>query len=315
MIFDLFSKRQKRTRGEVPDIYQYDIIPSELRVQIVHIWTDVFGQIEYGSFGHPEGSVYEAYRYIHYVLCREYGVFTLEDGQTFKDQVWEFLINTEETERVIDIIEFSFLYIDKVVRDRPALFHLANITPDKAIEELNYRFREHGLGYQYESGQIIKVDDQFIHSEVAKPTLLMLSDHIYEGANEEFRKAHEHCRKRDYKECINNCLKAFESCMKAICAKRGWQYDNNATASSLIDIIFDNGLIPSHLKSHYSGLIGALKSGVPTVRNKQTGHGQGTEVVNIPEFLAAHILHLTASNILFLAKADEEMSGKYFDKS
>ena len=29
------------------------------------------------------------------------------------------------------------------------------IPPDKAINELNNRFREHGVGYQYESGQII----------------------------------------------------------------------------------------------------------------------------------------------------------------
>ena len=40
-IYELFSKRQKRMRGEVPDVYQYETIPPELRVQIVHIWNDV----------------------------------------------------------------------------------------------------------------------------------------------------------------------------------------------------------------------------------------------------------------------------------
>ena len=42
-IFDLFSKRQKKLRGEAPDVYSYDEIPNALRVQIVHIWQDVLG--------------------------------------------------------------------------------------------------------------------------------------------------------------------------------------------------------------------------------------------------------------------------------
>ncbi len=41
-IVELFSKRQKKLRGEVPDIYQYEDIPQKLRVQIVHIIKDTF---------------------------------------------------------------------------------------------------------------------------------------------------------------------------------------------------------------------------------------------------------------------------------
>jgi hypothetical protein len=43
-IFDLFSKRQKRLRGEVPGVYTYDQIPQTLRVQIVHIIRDAKGK-------------------------------------------------------------------------------------------------------------------------------------------------------------------------------------------------------------------------------------------------------------------------------
>ena len=42
-VSDLFSKRQKRLRGEVPDVYQYDDIPSPLRVQIAYIIKDALG--------------------------------------------------------------------------------------------------------------------------------------------------------------------------------------------------------------------------------------------------------------------------------
>lgn len=44
MIFDLFSKRQKKLRGDVPDVYVYDNIPNALRVQIIHIWSDSFSR-------------------------------------------------------------------------------------------------------------------------------------------------------------------------------------------------------------------------------------------------------------------------------
>ena len=136
-------------------------------------------------------------------------------------------------------------------------------------------FAIHGVGYQYASGQIIRMDSRFAHSEIVKPALSFLSDPIYKGANEEFLKAHEHYRERDYKDCLNNCLKAFESCLKAICQKRGWSYDpKKAAAKDLIQIVFDKGLIPSFMQSHFSALKSTLESGLPTVRNRRAGHGQ-----------------------------------------
>jgi len=70
VIFDLFSKRQKRLRGDVPDIYTYDDIPNTLRVQIIHIWYDVLGTNEnYYSYNEK---VKSAYKIIVDTLCRSY---------------------------------------------------------------------------------------------------------------------------------------------------------------------------------------------------------------------------------------------------
>ena len=313
-IYELFSKRQKKLRGEVPDVYQYETIPPKLRVQIVYIWKDVWGEVDsrnYRQFGEPL-NVYEV---IHKVLGREHGVFRIEKGDDYDEIVLNFLLHTEETEEVIDIIEVSFRYIDRVIRDNLNIFRAARLpygsknlrlSPDQAINELNYRFREHGVGYQYESGQIIKMDSQIIHSEVVKPVLHFLSNPMYKNANEEFLQAHGHYRKGNYKDCINNCLNAFESCLKVICQKRGWSYRQNDSANRLISIVFENELIPPLMQSHFSGLRSALESGVPTVRNNWTGHGQGPEEITVPEYIAAYILHLIASNILLLAEADED---------
>ena len=312
MEYELFSKRQQRMQGEIPDTYQYETIPDELRVQILYIWEKVWGTANYNNFGELQLSlpIYDAYKSIEATLREEYGVLALdggddpdEDGYGFYRVVRDFLLKTEDTNKVIDVIEVSFRYIDQMTRD----ISPDSISPDEAMDQLNRRFRQRSIGYQYESGQIVKVDSQYTHSEVVKPALMFLSDPIYEGANEEFLNAHEHYRNGRYKECLNDCLKAFESCLKIICQKRGWSYGERDTATPLIEIVFDHDLIDSHMKSHFTALGSTLKSGVPTVRNRLSGHGQGPKEIVVPEYIASYILHLTASNILLLAKADEDM--------
>ncbi len=333
MEYEIYSKRQQRMQSENPDTYQDETIPDELRVQIFYIWEKVWETAYENDFGELQLSelAMDAYRSIETTLREEYGVLSLdgiddsgEDRYGFYWTVRDFLLKTEDTDKVIDVIEISFRYIDQVIRDK---FYVPNndgldeifgprhrdisydgILPDEAIDQLNRRFRQHSVGYQYESGQIMKVNSQYMHSEVVKPALVFLSDPIYEGANEEFLKAHEHYRRRDYKDCMTNCLKAFESCLKAICDGRGWSYDDEKSAAKdLIRIVFSHKLIPTYMQSHFTALISTLESGLPTIRNRKAGHGQGSKKIVVPEYLAAYALHLTASNILLLAKTDEDM--------
>ncbi|MDE2740031.1 MAG: hypothetical protein OXI58_00435 [Gemmatimonadota bacterium] len=49
------------------------------------------------------------------------------------------------------------------------------------VEELNNRFKEHGVGYQFTNGQIICIDSEFIHTEVVKPALKLLDQQHYAG--------------------------------------------------------------------------------------------------------------------------------------
>jgi len=70
------------------------------------------------------------------------------------------------------------------------------------VTELNARFREYGIGYQYENGEIVRVESQFIHTEVVKPALALLGAEEYAEADAEFLKALEHYRKGETKECL-----------------------------------------------------------------------------------------------------------------
>jgi hypothetical protein len=304
-IFDIFSKRQKNPQEKVPDIYEYAKIPKPLRVQIIHIWQDTIG----GSNDYDRSRVKGTYEFIVKTLCREYGVFSLSghtsDYFKYKTELENFLLTEQETEKVLDAVELSFRIIDRVTRDLDYLGRYnSSELADAAIEELNARFKEHRIGFQYVTGKVIRVDSELLHTEVVKPALALLQHPGYKGAQDEFLKAHERYRHGNTKEVLSECLKAFESTMKSICDKRGWKYDARATSKTLIEICFTNGLIPAFWMQHFSSLRAMLESAVPTVRNRLGSHGQGSEIVDVPANLAAYTLHMTAATIVFLVEAE-----------
>jgi hypothetical protein len=178
---------------------------------------------------------------------------------------------------------------------------------DKAIDELNKRFKEHGVGFQFVENEMIRIDSELLHTEAVKPALRLLNDKNYKGAQEEFLSAYEHYRHGKNKEALNDCLKAFESTMKSICNKRKWKFDDKATAKTLIKICFDKELVPAFWQTQLTSLRSMLESSVPTGRNKLSGHGQGTETIIIPDYLVAYMLHMTASTLVFLVTAEKNI--------
>jgi hypothetical protein len=314
-IIDLYSKRKNSIeKGNQPEIYQYDELPLEFRRQVVHIWCDATS----GDRRSP--SSFQLWQYIYKCLTRELGLFELSKNSNIGpfEQCKDFLLNKRtSTDNLLDLIELTFRYIDIVLREQiesdPCSLdeihwrETLSQEPDEAISELNHRFREHGIGYQFEGSQIIRVDSKFIHGEVVVPALELLSDPSFEGPGQEFRSAHKHYQHQEYKSAIVDALKSFESSMKSICDMRGWKYPSKATAKNLINVIFENQLMPQYLENHFSGLRQVLEAGVPTVRNKTSGHGQGATPTNVPEYLAAYVLHLTASNIVMLIEAHKAL--------
>jgi hypothetical protein len=297
-IYNLFSKRQKLIRGEAPDIFVYDTLPKALRVQIVKIITETIGKDK----AYTERAS-KLYNMLHDALCREYGTFRLtERGNTPVEELVFFLLEEQNIEKVIDLIELSMRVIDRAIRDDYSYEMQVErkSSPDEAIEELNERFKEHGIGYQFISGEILRVDSQFTHVEIIKPVLNLLKSKKFSGANEEFLLAHEHYRHGRNKECLNECLKAFESTMKIICDERNWPYNSKDTAARLIQVCFKNDLLPQYFQSQFTSLITLMESGIPTLRNRNSGHGQGSTPKQVDNYLARFALNNTGSNILLL---------------
>lgn len=305
-IVDIYSKRQKTLRGEVYDVYSYDDIPQPLKVQIIQILYNTIGKYDKNSIFH-NSRANNGYKYIVETLCHEYGVFSLSSSKNankgiYIEELTHFFLQEQNVERVLDAVELSFQKIDSKISDF--------VSPEEsnaAIEELNVRFKEHGIGYEYLDGKIIRIDSEFIHSEAVKPALRLLQQKEYAGAQEEFLEAYEHYRLANSKEALNKCLNAFESVMKAICEKRKWSYDKNDTSKKLIEICLEKGLIPQFWQLQYTSLRNLLESSIPTGRNRMSGHGQGTSPQVVPDYIVAYMLHMTASAIVFLAEAEKNL--------
>ncbi|MBL0569260.1 hypothetical protein JD505_08245 [Aeromonas hydrophila] len=308
-VYEIYSKRQKRLRGEFNDVYQYDKIPSKLRVQISKIYDDIFN-----AHRHLMNRIFNS---INDILTREYGVDSLNcdhraiNPYSEKNRETQILLSFSKsesnTECFLDVLELIMEAVKNALERGMIQFDIQN-----AIEEINIRFRENSVGYQLDSDSltIIRVDSQFVHSEVVKPTLTLLNaDPAYAGAQDEFMLAHEHYRHQNFKDAILNCGKSFESMLKAIHEKRGWAYDKHKdTANKLILSCVEKGLFPSFQQDQLMQVGKILECGVPTIRNKTAGHGQGSEVTEVPEHLVSYMIHLTATNLLFIAKSDESLS-------
>lgn len=301
-IFETFSKRQKRLQsGGRIDPYVYDKIPSALAKQVEFIISDTSGEFRDD--------------FLRSVLCimrKEdpdnilYDPFSIINFNPYK------LIIDGNADNFLDFIDIVFLSLivnhseDSSCRLSIGKNGVTQSVPD-AIDELNYRFREHGVGYQFVGHELVRVDNQVLHAEAVVPALTLLTRSGYEGAENEFQAAYKHYRAGEHRAAVVAANNAFESTLKAICKKRGWEHDNGATAGRLLKIVKDNGLYPDYLDKSFDQLLAALASGLPTVRNEEGGHGQGAEVRETPAHVVALALHLAAAKILFLVECEQAL--------
>jgi hypothetical protein len=142
-IFETYSKRlKKRERAGQPDVYKYDELPEALRTQIVHIWRSTLGQNRH------------LWETIHDTLAREMGVFHLwGDHRHSSDAKCVQFVLSAPTLQALDIIELSFRFVEDIYQYVEYPWS-AQQQPRDAIDELNHRFREHGVGYQFVEGEI-----------------------------------------------------------------------------------------------------------------------------------------------------------------
>lgn len=242
-ILDLYSRRRRQAEKAGPDVYQYDEIPRELRVQIVQIWRDAIGPClppdPYGmrsEYDEPPPNNEDCWREIHEAPAREKGMFELAKGDDASTQCANYLLGASDADDILDVIEVTFRIISSIAQSKAKMQRYewegeANRRgikqdPEAAILELNFRLRGAGLGYQFEQEQIIRVDSQYVHAEAVKPALELLSDPRFQGPHQEFLHAHDLYRAakpgdgKALEDAVAAALKSFESTLKVMRSER-----------------------------------------------------------------------------------------------
>lgn len=294
-MYELFSNRIKRESGEI-DIYIYNSFPERFRTQFFYILDDWLTR----SNGSWQPEIWNA---LAKGFAREVGLKFLGCPNTSSKQQVEDYINNASDADFLDFMDYSVAYAVEHEQFNALSYILNQISPDTALhlEELNYRFKQHGLGYEYVNAKLVRKDTEYIHMAAIKPALHLLFDTRFEGAESEFVMALEYLHEGKNKDAIHNALKSFESTMKAICDDMGFPYSKEKDcAKALITILEQNHFYPAYMSNHLSSLRVTLESGLPTVRNKASGHGQGKMEIEIPTEFAEYAINLAAVNIVFL---------------
>lgn len=301
--FELFSKRNKSFQF---DFLEYDILSEKIRNQIFYIWKYALGADYAQGRGRGGSGPDTVFRYMRDTLCREHGMETLySDRMEGAKECEMYLKRGTDTEIVLDLIEMSIRMISSLRENigwdsTSASYYGVTMTEEDAVKELNQRFRENGIGYEFSNEILVRKDSELLHEEVTKPALHLLHAEGFDGALEEFLKAHDHYRKGNYGDSILNAGKAFESTMKTIGVKEAWGLTGKENTSNLIALLISNQVIPGYLQNTLIGLA--------TLRNTLGGHGQGAAPVAVPEHFVNYALHLCGSNIVMLIEAYKDFS-------
>lgn len=310
-IFELYSKRLADSqRAGQDDVYQYESIPSSLRVQFERIAIDALGR--FGTYGDmyinpDENNIY--WNQIEKTFLHEKGLPNIGEGRLSGERVMEFMrtCKTNDWLDLLDLIAHALRVISE--RPNPTLMRkwAVSVSADKAVDELNYRLRQAGVGFQIEMGRIVRIDSQYIHSEIVKPTLSILSGTGFEGPSQEFIAAHTHYRAGQHREAVAMAANALESTFKAIFDQKGWEYKKGARISDLIKVARAHALWPEYLDTSFEQLVATLQSGLPKIRDNDASHGQGSKPKDVPASIAAYALHLSAAKIVFITSCAREM--------
>lgn len=306
-VFDLFSKRQAdAAKSGASDVYQYDDIPKNLRVQVKQIAIEAVGKVgAHGDRMIRGDEENDLWFQIERTYLREKGLEGIAQGDFAGNRVLAFMRECP-TADWLDFLELVALGIEIMAGDE---HHYQRqtwqvSTPGQAaIDEINYRLRQAGVGYQLEGARLIRVDSQYVHAEVVKPALALLSGQDFEGPRQEFLAAHKHYRAGEHRQAVAMAANAVESTFKAIFDQKGWAYQKGARISDLLKVARANALWPDYLDASFDQLVATIQSGLPKIRDNDASHGQGATPKNVPGYIAAYALHLAASKIVFITEA------------
>lgn len=308
MIFKTFAERKRlQERSDEPDVYTYDQAPPQLRHQIGMAIAEGIGSYYVPGYGATPPNANREWGGIDHTCHKEIFSYTnAASGRNgnIAEKFRNYLIDVQSVDDFLSAVEIACIYLDGV----DAIYRAkgsrgARQNGKDALEEINGRFIQHSVGYQFENMHLIRIDSQIAHAEIIKPALNLLTAAIFGKANDDFMTAHRHYRAGEYKDCVTSANRAYESMLKAICDKEGWAYGKGDRAAELVTLVTNQGLFTHDFDKSFTAYVAMMKAGLPAVRNDAGGHGGGLRAEAVGPHIARFALNLTASNLLFLGEA------------
>ena len=290
---DLFGQKEEIEKKTIID----ETIPKNIRQKIFFVIQEYGYNIEPFGFGSKHASDLSNLRY---QICKHKGINNINDIRSDNKSINEWLLKCS----VIDFLRTIelFIYVKLQYKD-----HTQKQICIKAINEINDVFSIDRIGYEIVKGRIIKYNSEYLKDDAIKQTISLLNSSEFKGPLEEFEKALNHFLKKEYKDTIQEANNSFESTMKSILTKLDIKFDpQRDNANKLLQILYDNDVIYRHTQDFTNNLRQILQ-GLPTIRNNQSGHGQGLDPIEIHKSYAGLSLHLAGSFIVFLINRYDEI--------
>jgi hypothetical protein len=243
-VFETYSSRMAAAaKAGTPDVYIFDRLPPFLREQISQILTACIGpgwQVSSDQLGSSPPNANEEWERIAIIMRREVESFSKSilpyDARYAYGQCINYIKFGGDLTGMLSLIAIGCQRMLDLAYSSDPWGHQraergATEDPAEGVLELNERFLRAGIGYQFENGEVVRVDSQYVHAEVVKDALRLLHAPGFEGANDEFLKAHRHLREGNHRDCNTAALRAMENALKVICDARGWVYHPKADRS------------------------------------------------------------------------------------
>ncbi|MED7818958.1 MULTISPECIES: STM4504/CBY_0614 family protein [unclassified Francisella] len=303
----LFSQRYKEENNLYPEIYQYYDVPSEVRILVNNsiIYSLYYPFIR--SYGPENKEVNDLLSYLIDIFLEENPIFLRKELRVQNIEFFERILRESELSYFFDAFELLIKGLHLLNSNGTYCRFKNKDQIDNKIIFLNKKFLEYGFGYEFnlDCDSVIRVDNKLTHQEIVKASLHLLTDKRFSSANDEYLKAHDAYKKGNSKEVFINCSSSLESVMKIIIKLNDWEMPRTSTSSLLIDTLIEN----KFLKPYYSNILNNLKEVVSItsrIRNKEGGHGAGTEELCNDMSLMTYVINITASTILFLMEHQKE---------
>lgn len=183
--------------------------------------------------------------------------------------------------------------------------YAASLDPDRNIEfhhECNEKFQSEGSPLRILDGYVLKLDSDFLESEVLSRAYELLRHNRFEKACRDFLNARNNLTGGDYSGAVVEANNALESALKKLVEKeKGEQGD-------LKNWLMKSGLIPDYFQGFCGHFEGLLQSAF-TIANQSARHGkkEPPEKRNEVDYpVASFVVHLVGSLIVFIIERYQE---------